>query len=349
MNTISQDLPFGHWSKKLPGLGLTLLIALGAIGLAQLSWFANLGLSALTLAIVAGMIIGNSVYSRMGASCGAGVGFAKAKLLRLGIILYGFKLSFQDIYLVGLEGVLIDVLVIASTFSLAIWLGNKKLGMDRDSAILIGVGSSICGAAAVLAAEPVVKARADKIAVAVATVVVFGTLGMFLYPLLFQLAQHWGLSEQAYGIFTGATVHEVAQVVAAGRAVSELAATNAVIVKMLRVMLLAPFLIWLSLWLARGQAHAGAGKTPLAIPWFALLFVVMAGVNSTGLIPAQIVSVLLQFDNLVLTMAMAALGLTTHISSIKQAGKRPLILASLLFVWLVCGGALINLVVMHLF
>ncbi|MFA5664829.1 YeiH family protein [Castellaniella sp.] len=345
MTTLTRRVHFTGPIQIVPGLLLTLSIALVAIVLAQRPLFSSIGLSALTLAIVGGMLLGNTLYPRLTCQCGAGVGFSKARLLRLGIVLYGFKLTFQDIYAVGLDGLLIDVLVIASTFTLAWWVGHRKMGLDEQSTMLIGIGSSICGAAAVLAAEPVVRARADQVAVAVATVVVFGTLGMFLYPVLYALVQPWGLSESAYGIWTGSTVHEVAQVVAAGRAVGELAATNAVIIKMLRVMLLAPFLIALAAWLAhrRGASGHPDGHASLhAIPWFAVAFIAVAGFNSLRWLPAQLVQNLLVLDNLILTMAMAALGLTTHISAIRQAGARPLLLAAMLFIWLLLGGALIN-------
>src|SRR5207248_5358443 len=102
------------------------------------------------------------------------------------------------------------------------------LKLDRETSMLIGTGSAICGAAAVLAAEPVLRAQPHRVSVAVATVVVFGTLGMFIYPLCYP---YLGLSQQTYGVFTGSTIHEVAQVVAAGRAVSDTAAAAAVIEK----------------------------------------------------------------------------------------------------------------------
>lgn len=333
-----------YFARLIPGLALTLALAVGAGWLADVPALSQMGVSALTLAIVGGMILGNTLYPVLAPACHPGIGFSKAKLLRLGIILYGFKLTFQDIASVGMTGITIDALVLTSTFMLAFWIGHRKLGMDEQSVILIGAGSSICGAAAVLATEPVLKAHAEKVTVAVATVVVFGTLGMFLYPVLYSLVKPLGLSEFAYGIFTGSTVHEVAQVVAAGRAVSEVAATSAVITKMIRVMMLAPFLIILAAWLMRrhsGGSQAGA-KRRIAIPWFAVAFVAMAGFNSLHLLPQAVVAQLVALDNLVLAMAMAALGLTTHASAIRQAGARPLLLATILFGWLLTGGALIN-------
>ncbi len=345
--SVAEYFPFKP--RQMPGLLLCLLLALAAIWLAGLPVFARLGISALPLAIVAGILLGNTIYPALSTTLEPGVSFSKAKLLRLGIILYGFKLTFQDIASVGVAAILIDTLVLASTFVVAMWVGRRALGMDEQSTILIGAGSSICGAAAVLATEPVVKASADKVAVAVATVVVFGTIGMFLYPVLYALVQPYGLTEYAYGVFTGSTVHEVAQVVAAGRAVSELAATNAVITKMIRVMMLAPFLIALAAWLARrSDDHGQAGKRRIVIPWFAVAFIVVTGFNSLHLLPADVVSVLVVACDIVLAMAMAALGMTTHVSAIRLAGARPLLLASVLFVWLMGAGALINYGVMQL-
>jgi uncharacterized integral membrane protein (TIGR00698 family) len=173
--------------------------------------------------------------------------------------------------------------------------------------------------------------------------VVFGTIGMFAYPLLYPFL---GLSEHAYGVFTGSTVHEVAQVVAAGRSVSEGAAAAAVIEKMLRIMMLAPFLLTLSGLQRDGGAGAAAGKRsrrpPIVIPWFAVLFIVASAVNSLHLLPAGVVAALIQIDTALLATAMAALGLRTHVGAIRQAGMRPLLLAATLFAFLVVGGYAIN-------
>ncbi|MCP9757708.1 YeiH family putative sulfate export transporter [Aquitalea sp. S1-19] len=329
----------------IPGLALSLLLAFASIWAAELAIMREFGFSALTIAIAGGMIIGNTVYPLFAAPCHEGINFSKAKLLRLGIILFGFRLTFQDIAGVGLAGILIDALVLTSTFFLAWYLGRKVFGLDEESTILIGAGSAICGAAAVLATEPVLRAKADKVAVAVATVVVFGTLAMFVYPAAWHAlvkAGYLANNEFAYGVFSGATIHEVAQVVAAGKAVSEDAATSAVITKMIRVMMLAPFLLILSSWLAKRHRGSGPGRGKVQIPWFAVLFLVVAGFNSLDLLSHPLVTWIVSFDNLMLAAAMAALGLTTHISAIRQAGVKPLALAALLFAWLIVGGALIS-------
>ena len=331
-----------------PGLALTGVLAFASIQLGKIGWLQSNGISALTLAIVLGMVVGNTVYPRLGAMAGAGVTFSKANLLRLGIILYGLRLTFQDIGNVGWTGVAIDATVLCSTFSLACFLGTRVFGLDRKTAMLIGAGSSICGAAAVMAAEPVVRGRAEQVMVAVATVVVFGTLAIFLYPVLYHLiAQYrlFDLSPTAYGVFAGSTIHEVAQVVAAGRAVSEQAANTAVIAKMVRVMMLAPFLLMLSMKVAPSAAAAsGAAHATkkLSIPWFAFAFIGVVVFNSFFPLPAAVNQLVLQADTLMLAMAMAALGLSTHLSALRSAGIKPMILGAVLFAWLVIGGALVN-------
>ncbi len=336
----------------LAGLLLTAAIALPAVRAGTLPAVAGLGLGALTLAILAGMALGNIITPSWHHHCDPGVQFAKQRLLRLGIILYGFRLTFQQIGDIGATGVVIDVLMLSSTFLLACLLGCRMLGLDRDTAMLIGAGSGICGAAAVLATAPVLKADADKAAVAVATVVLFGTAAIFIYPALFALNAHYhwqAVSATAFGIYTGSTLHEVAQVVAAGHAIGPAAENAAVISKMIRVMLLAPFLLLLSAWLRRrapgGRNAAGA---PIAFPWFALGFIAVAGVNSLQLLPPRLIAAVTTVDTWLLAMAMAALGLTTHIGALKRAGLRPLLLALMLFVWLMAGGALVNTAVQRL-
>lgn len=343
MTDTSAHRPASLWGLRAPGLLFAAGVGIASMLIARLPAVESLGLSALPLAIIVGIVLGNTVFPRMAGHLGAGVDYARTMLLRAGIVLFGFRLTFQDILGVGLSGIVIAVLIVISVFVLALWLG-RVLGMDRDLAILIGSGASICGAAAVMAAEPVVKAQAHKVSVAVATVVVFGTVGMFLYPFL---RLPFGLDVHAYGVYAGSTIHEVAQVVVAGRAVSQEAANTAVIEKMLRVILLAPFLLALSAWLRSSSGEGG--KSKLVIPWFAVLFLCVGAFNSLHLLPKAWVDALLLFDTFLLAAAMGALGLRTHAAAIKQAGMRPMLLAGLLFIYLVFGGLAINLGVHALF
>lgn len=341
-------LPIHIHPIRSPRLLLGLILVGGitaiAIGLGNIPAIATLGFGALTLAILVGMVIGNTLYPKVESYCNHGVLFAKQTLLRLGIILYGFRLTFSQIAEVGFSGLLIDMLTLCSTFTLACWAGKSLFGLDRQTRWLIGAGSSICGAAAILATEPVVKAEASKVTVAVATVVIFGTLAIFIYPLLYPLVMHW-FTPETFGIYIGSTMHEVAQVVAAGHAIGPETENTAVITKMLRVMMLAPFLIFISMRVKALPTGDNKQLGKMSFPWFALLFILVVVFNSFNLLPASLVKVLIFIDTLLLTMAMAALGLTTHISALKKAGTRPLLLALVLFIWLLLGGAGINLLI----
>ncbi len=333
----------------LPGISLSLSIALVSLLLSSITWLQNHAIGTLTIAIILGIFLGNTLYPNIAAHCAKGVLFSKQRLLQLGIIFYGFRLTFADIAHVGARGALIDALVLTSTFALAWVIGRKVFKLDKNTVILIGAGSSICGAAAVMATEPVVKGRAEQVSVAVSTVLVFGTISMLLYPALFQWNLSWHFlptSVEAFGIFTGSTVHEVAQVVAAAKPLGDVATNTAVIAKMVRVMMLAPFLILLSLYMARtksSQKHEETTpKPPITIPWFAVIFIAVAGLNSLGVASKSVVSTLVNIDTLLLATAMAGLGLGTHFSAIKQAGFKPMLLGAILFSWLIIGGALIN-------
>ena len=323
----------------VPGLALSAVVTGAALWGGSIPAVAGAGFSALTLAILLGMVVGNTVYPHIWKSCDGGVIFAKQHLLRLGIILYGFRLTFSQIADVGVSGIAIDVLTLSSTFLLACFIGQKIFGLDKQTSWLIGAGSSICGAAAVLATEPV-----GKVTVAVATVVIFGTLAIFLYPAMYPLVAHW-FSPETYGIYIGSTMHEVAQVVAAGHAINPEAENAAVIAKMLRVMMLAPFLIFLAARVKQLAPAGGNEKSKITIPWFAILFIVVAVFNSFHLLPKAMVDMLVTLDTVLLAMAMAALGVTTHVSALKKAGAKPLLMALVLFIWLIVGGGAINLAV----
>ncbi|GAF57884.1 putative membrane protein YeiH [Psychrobacter sp. JCM 18902] len=288
------------------------------------------GLSSLTLAILIGMVLGNTVYPNLAERLSVGVAFAKGQILRLAIMFYGFKLTLTQVSSVGLSAVMSDALVLTSTFLLTYWIGTRWLKVDKQTTLLIGSGASICGAAAVIAAEPVVKAEAHKVTIAVATVVVFGTVAMLLYPFLYHLGwlQPW-LNAQQYGIYTGSTIHEVAQVVVAGNAVSPEVGDTAVVTKMIRVMMLAPFLLILSFALTKGSSDNG--KKPsfinrvqqVKVPWFAFIFIAIVLLHTWVPMTASFERSMVMLDDVLLTMAMFALGLTTHLGAIKQAGVKP--------------------------
>ena len=308
------------------------------------------GLSSLTLAILLGMILGNTIYPKFAEHLSGGVCFAKGQILRLAIIFYGFKLTLTQVSSVGMPAIMADALVLTSTFLITYWLGTRWLKVDKQTTLLIGAGASICGAAAVIAAEPVVKAEAHKVTIAVATVVVFGTIAMLLYPFLYHLGwlQPW-LNAQQYGIYTGSSIHEVAQVVVAGNAVSTEVGDTAVVTKMIRVMMLAPFLLILSFALTKGSNDHGNKLSIMSriqqvkVPWFAFVFILVVILHTWVPMSTGFERNMVMLDDVLLTMAMFALGLTTHLGAIKQAGMKPLILGAIMFGWLIVGGGLINI------
>ena len=334
MNTTATT-PSHPTPRRLPGLALVIGLAALATGLAQLGDLARYGASALTVAIVLGALVGNTINDHQRVRLAPGMAVAQSRFLRIGVALFGLNLSVGQLVQVGTAGLAVDLIMVISTLALGYWVGTRWLGMDRHLVLLTSAGSAICGAAAVVATVPILRASGEKTAAAVATVVIFGTLSMLIHPLLFHALP--GVHE-AFGVFVGSTVHEVAQVVAIGKGLGTEVADTAVIVKMIRVMLLVPFLMALS-WM-EGRQAGGDGR--ITIPWFALGFVALAGINSLGVVPEALLHVLRQLGVGLLTAAMAALGLSTTLGAMRKAGLAPLRLASLLFVHLVLIGGVVN-------
>lgn len=326
------------------GLILCSTLTLVGFGLAHLPGLASSGISPLVFALLLGLIAGNLPLARRLSSTQPGLKFATRWLLRSGIVLFGLSLTLQQVFALGIGVLLLDLVVICSVLIIGYQVGTRILGMDRETTLLTSAGSAICGAAAVLATETVIRSRPAASSMAVATVVLFGTLGMLTYPLLYPLL---GMEEALFGIYIGATVHEVAQVVAAADAVGTEAMASAVIVKMVRVILLLPFLLIVGQWWLRQQtsdSESGTGK--LVIPWFAFGFIAVIGFNSVIDLPTSLHQTLVLAGQVALTMAMAALGFETRFEKLKALGIRPFILGLILFVLLLVGGGLASQLLM---
>jgi uncharacterized integral membrane protein (TIGR00698 family) len=352
---------------QLNGILFVALFAAAVTSVASLPTVAALGLSPLIVGIVAGAAYGNVLRDGMPASWAAGVNFSARKLLRIAVAFFGLRVSLQEIAQVGLPGLAESVLIVVSTLAVGTWAGMKLMKLDRDTALLTAAGSAICGAAAVLAFESTLQSKPHKSAMAVGSVVLFGTLSMFLYPALMR-AGWLHLDTVGAGLFFGGTIHEVAQVVGAASNVSPEATHIATIVKMTRVMLLVPVLLAVGLWVnrsAHGPAHQaghhrathdrshGGAHHPvprkLAVPWFALGFLLCVGLNSVHVLPAPATHTLNLLDTFALTMAMTALGMETRVAQIREAGPRALLTGLILYVWLFVGGLGITWAVERLF
>jgi len=328
------------WRDKVNGMLFVGLLAAAVVQLAAIPGIKSLGLSPLVVGIVCGMLYGNFLRGTMPADWGVGVNWTARRLLRIAVAFYGLNISIQQIAEVGLPGLVVSFGVVISVLVVGTFVGTRILKLDRDTSILTAAGSAICGAAAVLAFESTLKAAPHKSAVAVATVVLFGTISMFLYPLAYQLG--WiNLDPRAFGIFLGGTVHEVAQVVGSASNIGPETTEVATIVKMTRVAFLVPLLIILGVWLQRSASMTrapGEAKPKLPIPWFAIFFLVFALINSANIIPLNVLQTIRSLDIFALTMAMTALGIETHFSKMRQAGPKVLLLAFILFVMLAFGG-----------
>ena len=338
-------------ANTLHGILLIALFSFAAFYIADVPVVKKLSFSPLIVGIILGMLYANSLRNKLPETWVPGIKFCTKQILRGGIILYGFRLTLTDVAAVGIPAVLIDLIIVAGTIFIGIGLG-KLLKLDSDTAIMTSTGSAICGAAAVLGAEPVVKCEGHKTAIAVSTVVIFGTISMFLYPILYRAGILSGLTDTQVAIYTGSTLHEVAHVAGAGNAMDPTDALGiagtATITKMIRVMMLAPALVIMGFALA-GKRKSPTGKkekTKITIPWFAFWFIgvicintllqSVCGVESVKQIPLN--GTIEYIDTFMLTMAMTALGTDTSIDKFRQAGAKPFVLAGLIYVWLVFGG-----------
>lgn len=311
-----------------PGLLLTAAIAGGGFGLRQLP---GLGLfSPMILAILAGIVFHNVIGTPQRAK--AGVAFSLRRILRFAIILLGLQLTVQEVIQVGATGIAVIALTLASTFLFTTWLG-RLLGVDRKLTELIATGTSICGASAVIATNTVTQAHDEDVAYAVACVTVFGSIAMFVYPLLPGVLH---LDPHAFGLWSGASIHEIAQVVAAAFQDGKQAGEFGTIAKLSRVMMLAPTVIVLGILAARRAARHGHAQSQARppLPWFVLGFIALAIVNSFVIIPAEARSVIVPATTFLLSMALAAMGLETDVAKLRAKGIRPFLLGLSAFVFI---------------
>ncbi len=354
-------MAFSQENRKgtISGIIFVAIFAAAATMISDIEAVKSMGISPLVIGIVMGIFYANTLHNQIPSAWGTGITFSGKKILRFAIVFYGFRITFQQIAEVGMSGFMVSLIMLSTTFILGTYLGYKIFKMDRDTAMLTASGASVCGAAAVLATEPVLKAEGHKTAIAVSMVVLFGTISMFLYPVLYAsiiepATGFLHMTPQEFGIYVGGTIHEVAQVVAVPASVvgapAEMA-NSAVIVKMTRVIMIAPMLIVLGIYLSY-EAKKSGGATDgvkLVIPWFAVYFVGMAGFNSLQLVPQNIVDIINEIDTFLLTMAMTALGMGTIFAKFKGLGLAPLYTAGAMFVWLVVGGFVITKVITSIF
>lgn len=319
-------------ARRLPFALLIPACAAAAAAIAGTAWASALGLSTLALALLGGLLLTQTLPARWREAGAPALSWFKGPVLKTAIVLYGLRIPLTAVADLGPRIVALNAGQVIVSLLLAAWLG-RRLGMTRPAALLIGAGNGICGAAAVLAAEPVLRGRDRDTAMAVAAVVIFGTLNMLLLPVLFHQWPTLLGAPGRYAVLAGTTVQEVAQVLVAAQAMSPDLVDQALLVKMVRVMMLAPALLALAAWRPRSEREDGTGghaRPRIGVPPFALLFVGALLINGLGLVPDAVAPPLAALDDALLALAMAALGLSTHAGLLRQAGWRPLALGAVL-------------------
>jgi uncharacterized integral membrane protein (TIGR00698 family) len=301
-----------------------LLAAALGLGGAMLAHRVVPAIGVLTWAVALGMVAGNTGMLRGAAK--QGLNLVTKRLLRIGIVLLGFSVSFGAITALGLGTIGLVVVTLVATLVVTTWMGNRaKLGPAR--ALLIGTGFAICGASAIAAMEDTAGADEEDVTVGIAMVTLFGTLAMVLLPLL---AGPLGLSDVQFGIWAGASIQEVGQVVAAAGAGGAAVVAVAVVVKLTRVLLLAPVVAAVSV--RRRMAEPGretAGKRPAIVPLFVLGFLACVALRSTGMVPSGALAVLAQVQVAALGAALFGMGASVKIASLFRRSGPVLVVATL--------------------
>lgn len=321
MTIISHETTQDHFPQiqaLSPGLGLAAALAAAAFGLRAVPGISVL--SPMILSILLGIVFHNMLGTPARAK--AGVTFALRHVLRFAIILLGLQLTVQQVKEAGWMAVAIIAVSLTATFMMTKFLG-RLLGVERRLAELIAAGTSVCGASAVVAVNTVTGAKDEDVAYAIACVTVFGSVAMFLYPLLPGLL---GLSPHQFGLWSGTSIHEIAQVIAASFQDGHSAGEFGTIAKLTRVSMLAPLIFALGAMASR-RRRSGQSKAPL--PWFILGFAALVVVNSLGIVPATSKAAIATTTTFLLSTALAAMGLETDLKKLAMRGSRPALLGAL--------------------
>ncbi|MFJ4274427.1 YeiH family protein [Streptomyces coelicoflavus] len=336
--------PRGPWSRRLvdrlPGLAVAAAVA--SVATVVGGWFPLIG------GPVAGIVIGVALAAvrRPAERLKPGITTASKFVLQLSVVLLGCQLSLTQVVRVGGSSLPVMLGSLVACLAAAYFVG-RRLGIGRDLRTLIGVGTSICGASAIAAVTPVIGAASAEVAYAVSTIFLFNIAAVLVFPVLGHLLD---MSQQAFGLFAGTAVNDTSSVVAAAATYGDEAGQYAVVVKLTRTLLIIPICLWLAALTKRRALAAGAGgegadgpgtggpgagprlNVLKLVPWFLVGFLLTALVNTLGLIPDRVHPGLTTLCVFMITVALAAIGLTTDLRGLRRAGPRPLLLGACLWV-----------------
>ncbi len=304
--------------------GLLLMTAGTATSLLLHAWFGRqgwlTGVGALTIAVVLGITVTNVGVRHP--ALRPGTSLATAKLLRVGVVLLGLSLSLPAVLKLGPAVLAVVVATVAITFTTTRWIG-ARIGVSPTQSLLVATGFAVCGASAVAGMQAAVDADEDEVAAAVAGVTVFGGACMFALPVV---GPALGLSDTQTAVWAGASVHEVAQVVAAAGPLGAAALATAVVVKLTRVLLLAPLVAGVSLSRRRAASRTStqvtSGRRPPVVPLFVAGFVACVALRSTGVVPGPVLDVAKWLQDLALTAALFGLGAAVDLPRLVRTGAR---------------------------
>jgi uncharacterized integral membrane protein (TIGR00698 family) len=337
MNATATTLTAPSLHQRLPGLLLSVAIALVALGLGK----AVPLIGGPVFGIVLGILVRNLVAP--GGSYTPGIQFAGKQVLQWSIIALGFGLSLNQVAKTGLESLSVTLVTMTVAF-LTAWLLGRLLRVDDKLKILIGVGTAICGGSAIAAVTPIIKPDDHDTAFAISTIFLFNLVAVLLFPLLGHLLH---LSDLGFGLWAGTAINDTSSVVAAGYSFSKQAGDYATIVKLTRATLIIPVCLVLAFATAWKQKKQGASDFSLAriFPWFILWFLVASAVRTLGLIPAAIQPALHVAAEFLIIVALTAIGLSANLRRMASTGARPILLGLGVWAAVAVSSLLVQLVI----
>ena len=299
----------------LPGLLLIAMIALP-------SWFLG-KLVPLIGGPVFGILFGMIMATwKMPIIFEEGITFSSKKILQLSIILLGFEMNLFKVFEVGSQSLYIMIFTLSTAFITA-WLVGRYLKLPGNTSILIGVGTAICGGSAIAATAPVISASDKDVAFSISTIFLFNIAAVFIFPFMGHVLS---MSDIGFGMWAGTAINDTSSVVAAGYSYSHEAGNFATIVKLTRALMIVPVTLVLAIIIARKNTNNNQFHLTKIFPWFILGFLVASIINTTGFIPQPICKLLVDIGKFFIIMAMAAIGLKTHLTHLISNGMKPILL-----------------------
>jgi len=316
------------------GLALTGGIATLAFGLNQVPFLQLV--NPMILAVFIGILIQS--FREIPASYSRGIKFSLQRLLKVAVVLLGFQLSVGQVLDVGLSGLLAIMLTLGSTFLFCVWVG-KRLGLDPRLTRLIAAGTSICGASAIVATNSVIRGKDEHVAYSITVVTLFGFISMLLFPLIGRFLH---LEPAIFGFWSGASIHETAQVIGAAFQGGQESGEVGTVAKLSRVLFLVPVIVILGFSpIDRVKEKEGLSKKNLPIPWFVIGFIALVAINSIFTLDPTMKEQIKVGNKFLLTVALAAMGLQMSFAQIKKTGLRPLCLGAVAWLYVSIVGLLL--------